>query len=71
MKKTIHPELMPATVICAGCGSSHETRATQPELRVDVCSACHPAYTGEVRRATTGSRVERFERRRRLAVTTS
>jgi large subunit ribosomal protein L31 len=65
--KTIHPELMLATVRCTSCGNTFTTRSTWGELVVDVCSNCHPAYTGNDRPVTSGSRIERFERRRRLA----
>jgi large subunit ribosomal protein L31 len=67
MRTTIHPDLVRATAICSSCGSSYDIRSTRPELRLDVCSACHPAYTGEARTVTTGTRIERFERRRALA----
>jgi large subunit ribosomal protein L31 len=60
----VHPELTLATVRCTACGSSFTTRSTRAELVVDVCSRCHPAYTGVERVAPSGSRVERFERRR-------
>ena len=63
MQTTIHPELVRATAICASCGTSYDISSTKPELRLDVCAACHPAYTGVERRVTTGSRVERFERK--------
>jgi large subunit ribosomal protein L31 len=63
MQMTIHPELVRATAICASCGTSYDIRSTKPELRLDVCAACHPAYTGIDRPVATGSRVERFERR--------
>jgi large subunit ribosomal protein L31 len=62
MKTEIHPEYVDATVHC-GCGNEWETRATQPELRVEVCSACHPFFTGEQRIVDTAGRVERFKRR--------
>jgi large subunit ribosomal protein L31 len=65
--KTIHPELTLATVRCASCGSTFAVRSTRGDLAVDVCSNCHPAYTGVARSAPSGSRIERFERRRRLA----
>ncbi len=67
MRTTIHPELVRATALCVSCGSSYEIRSTRPELKLDVCSSCHPVYTGEERRAVTGSRIERFEQRRALA----
>ncbi len=65
--KTIHPELALATVRCWSCGTSFTTRSTRSEIVVDVCSNCHPAYTGTERPLRGGSRIERFERRRRLA----
>ncbi|HEY3068889.1 MAG TPA: 50S ribosomal protein L31 [Gaiellaceae bacterium] len=65
--KTIHPELRLATVRCTTCGTTFTTRSTRGELVVDVCSNCHPAYTGQERPVGSGSRIERFERRRRLA----
>jgi large subunit ribosomal protein L31 len=63
MKKDIHPKYFPeATVICA-CGNSWTTGATQEVVRTDVCSACHPFYTGEQRIVDTAGQVERFMRR--------
>jgi large subunit ribosomal protein L31 len=63
MKKDIHPEYFPeATVVCA-CGNSWTTGATLEVVRTDVCSACHPFYTGEQRIVDTAGQVERFMRR--------
>jgi large subunit ribosomal protein L31 len=63
MKDNIHPKYYPeATVICA-CGNSWTTGATQEEIRTDVCSACHPFYTGEQRIVDTAGQVDRFMRR--------
>jgi ribosomal protein L31 len=62
MKTKIHPEYVTATVHCA-CGNNWETRATRPELKVEVCSQCHPFFTGEQRIVDTAGRVERFKRR--------
>ena len=67
MQKTIHPELHTSTVACATCGTTFETRSTAGDLTVETCSSCHPAFTGVERPAASGSRVERFERRRALA----
>jgi large subunit ribosomal protein L31 len=67
MKTGIHPELRRATVTCTTCGTQFETRAGTPSLQVDVCSACHPAYTGRERTVARGDRIERFERRRAAA----
>jgi large subunit ribosomal protein L31 len=68
--KAIHPELTLATVRCASCANTFAVRSTRGEIVLDVCSNCHQAYTGVARPATGGSRIERFERRRRLASTT-
>ncbi|HSK15238.1 MAG TPA: 50S ribosomal protein L31 [Gaiellaceae bacterium] len=65
--KTIHPELALATVRCSSCGTAFATRSTRSEIVVDVCSSCHPAYTGRERPLRAGTRIDRFERRRRLA----
>ena len=63
MKDKIHPKYYPeATVTCA-CGNSWVTGATQEVIRTDVCSACHPFYTGEQRIVDTAGQVERFMRR--------
>ncbi len=62
MKADIHPEYVEAVVQCA-CGNSFQTRATKPNLHVEVCSACHPYFTGEQRIVDTAGRVERFKRR--------
>jgi large subunit ribosomal protein L31 len=67
-KLTAHPELVVTTVRCA-CGNEFTTRSTRAELTVDVCSSCHPAYTGVERSLASGSRIERFERRRARART--
>jgi large subunit ribosomal protein L31 len=62
MKKEIHPDYMEATVTCS-CGNTFKTRSTKPELRVEICSQCHPFYSGKQKLVDTGGRVERFERR--------
>ncbi|MEX2032675.1 MAG: 50S ribosomal protein L31 [Dehalococcoidia bacterium] len=62
MKTDIHPTYETATVTCS-CGNSWETRSTKPTMTVDVCSACHPFFTGEQRIVDTAGRVERFRRR--------
>jgi large subunit ribosomal protein L31 len=63
MKEGIHPKYFSeATVTCA-CGNSWVTGATQETIRTDVCSACHPFYTGEQRIVDTAGQVERFMRR--------
>jgi large subunit ribosomal protein L31 len=67
--KQIHPQLMQTLVRCASCETTFMTRSVTGELVVDVCSHCHPAYTGVARTVSSGSRIERFERRRRAAHT--
>ena len=63
MRAEIQPELVPTTVTCGTCGTGFETRSTVRELRLDVCSHCHPAYTGQAERRADGTQVERFNRR--------
>ena len=65
--KGTHPELVMTTVRCNTCGNEFTTRSSRTELVLDVCSSCHPAYTGVTRVPVQGSRVERFQRRRTLA----
>ncbi len=65
MKPDIHPEFHTATVNCS-CGNSFQTGATQTELKVEICSKCHPFYTGEQRIVDTQGRVERMRRRYNL-----
>lgn len=62
MKTAIHPEYVEAHVRCT-CGNEFVTRATKAELHVEVCSNCHPFYTGKQKLIDTGGRVERFQRR--------
>ncbi len=62
MKKGIHPKYQDAKIICA-CGEVIETRSTKPEIRVEVCSKCHPFYTGKQKLVDSGGRVDRFNRR--------
>lgn len=63
MKKDIHPKYYPeAKAICA-CGNTFIVGSTQPELRVEICSACHPFYTGKEKLIDTAGRVERFRKR--------
>jgi large subunit ribosomal protein L31 len=62
MKEGIHPKYVVTKVTC-GCGSSFTTRSTKPELKVDICSACHPFYTGKLKYVDTAGRIEKFQRR--------
>ena len=62
MKDKIHPTWFKVTVACA-CGNTFETFGTKEHLRVDLCSKCHPFYTGQQRIVDTAGQVERFMRR--------
>ena len=63
MKPKIHPKYYPdAKIICA-CGNTYTTGSTSPELKVDICSQCHPFYTGEQRIVDTAGQVDRFMKR--------
>jgi large subunit ribosomal protein L31 len=62
MKQGIHPDYVVATVHCS-CGNTFTTRSTRSDLRVEICSNCHPFYTGKQKLVDTGGRVERFQRR--------
>lgn len=60
MKEGIHPQYIETAVTC-GCGNSFTTRSTKKEIRVDVCNACHPFYTGKVKYIDTAGRIEKFQ----------
>ena len=62
MKEKIHPKYVEATVVCA-CGNTFKTRSTKPELRVEICSACHPFFTGKQKFVDTAGRVEKYIQR--------
>ena len=62
MKQGIHPNYVDCTITCA-CGNVIKTRSTKPEIHVEVCSKCHPFYTGKQKLVDTGGRVERFNKR--------
>ena len=62
MKAGIHPEYVDTTITCA-CGEVIQTRSTKPDIRVEVCSKCHPYYTGKQKFMDTAGRVERFQRK--------
>lgn len=66
MKENIHPKYGEAVVRCA-CGESFTTGSTQKELRVEICSKCHPFFTGKQKLVDTGGRVERFRKRYGMA----
>ena len=64
---TQHPELHVVDAVCATCGTTFTVRTTAESLSVELCSNCHPAYTGHERTAAAGGRIDRFNRRRALA----
>ncbi len=62
MKPEIHPQYQTVQVHCA-CGQQWETRSTLPEIRVEICSSCHPFFTGKQKLVDTAGKVEKFKRR--------
>ncbi|MGE4457067.1 MAG: 50S ribosomal protein L31 [Arcobacteraceae bacterium] len=60
MKKDIHPDYKACTVTCA-CGNTFETKSNAESLKVDICSSCHPFFTGEQRMVDAAGRVEKFK----------
>ena len=62
MKEGIHPKYQKATVTCV-CGNTFVTGSTKPELRVEICSKCHPFFTGKQKLVDAGGRVDRFKKR--------
>jgi large subunit ribosomal protein L31 len=62
MKADIHPKYESTTISCA-CGTVYHTRSTQRELRIGICAACHPFFTGEQKFVDTAGRIEKFSRR--------
>jgi large subunit ribosomal protein L31 len=62
LKEKIHPQYNTVTVSCS-CGEQFQTRSTKKELRLDICSACHPFYTGKQKLVDTAGRVDRFNKK--------
>ena len=62
MKTGIHPEYTATVIVCA-CGASYNTRSTRDNLRIGICAACHPFYTGQQKFVDTAGRIEKYERR--------
>ena len=62
MKKGIHPEYIETAVTC-GCGEAFKTRSTKPKIAVEVCSKCHPFYTGKQKFVDSAGQIERFQKR--------
>ncbi|OGD66633.1 50S ribosomal protein L31 [Candidatus Berkelbacteria bacterium RIFCSPHIGHO2_12_FULL_36_9] len=63
MKKDIHPKYYPNAKVTCACGNKFETGSTEPEIEVEICSACHPFYTGTQKLIDTAGRVDRFKAR--------
>lgn len=66
MKKEIHPEYKVCTISCA-CGNSFETKSNVESLRIDICSSCHPFFTGEQKLVDAAGRVEKFKNKYNMA----
>ena len=62
MKPGIHPEYVECTVVCA-CGNTFQTHSTRPSIKLEICSNCHPFFTGRQKFVDTAGRVERFQKR--------
>jgi len=62
MKKDVHPEYQECAVTCA-CGNTFKTRSTKKEIRVEICSACHPFFTGKQKFIDSAGRVEKFKKK--------
>ncbi len=60
MKSDIHPDYQETVVKC-GCGNEFTTRSTRPELKIDICNACHPFYTGKLKYVDAAGRIEKFQ----------
>jgi large subunit ribosomal protein L31 len=62
MQAKIHPKYVDAVIACA-CGARHQTKSTQKEIHVDICSSCHPFFTGKQKLVDTAGRVDRFKKK--------
>ena len=62
MKEGIHPDYQETTVTC-GCGNSFQTRSVRSELRIDICNACHPFYTGKLKYVDAAGRIDKFQKK--------
>lgn len=67
MKKDIHPEWYPQAKVSCACGASFVTGSTKPEIHVEICSQCHPFFTGELRFVDTQGRIEKFQARQKAS----
>ena len=67
MKKVIHPEYCASAKVTCSCGNTFTLGATVPQMRVEICSNCHPLYTGKMKLVDTAGRVDRFKMRQEKA----
>jgi len=67
MKTNLHPKYYPDAKVTCACGNTFTTGATQPEIKVEICSKCHPFYTGQMKYIDTAGRVEAFKEKRQKA----
>ena len=67
MKKNIHPQWYPQAKVTCACGANFITGSTKPEIHVEICSACHPFFTGEMRFVDTQGRIEKFQARQKAS----
>jgi len=67
MKSAIHPQYYPEAKISCACGNSFTTGSTKPEISLDICSACHPFFTGEMKFIDTKGRIEKFQAKQTAA----
>ncbi len=68
MKKNIHPQWYPQTKVTCTCGASFITGSTKPEIHVEICSQCHPFFTGQEKFVDTQGRIEKFQARRQAGI---
>jgi len=69
MKNDIHPQYYPKAKVSCTCGNTFTVGSTKSEIKVEICSACHPFFTGEMKYVDIGGRVKRFEKKQRVAAT--
>jgi len=67
MKKDIHPKINKECVVTCACGNTFTTMSTLPSIKVEICSACHPFYTGQSKFVDTEGRIEKFSKRLKIA----
>ena len=67
MKANIHPDYMETKVTCSGCGTTFDSHSTVSSIEVEICSQCHPFYTGKQKLVDTAGRVDKFMARRKAA----